>query len=104
MKLRWRIILMAFVATFALMSGAGFASSAFAAPIIHNAVTSDATPSANGPAPPTCNSRADGTIWISPSGITYTCRFVQGAGWQWVPKLSCGAVERDVAARPSATC
>lgn len=104
MKLRWRIILMAFVATFALMSGAGFASSAFAAPITHNAVTSDARPNADGPPLPTCNSRADGTVWVSPSGITYTCRYVEGAGWQWVPKLSCGTVARDVTARLSAAC
>jgi hypothetical protein len=52
--------------------------------------------------PPPCNQGNDGGTWTNPvSGIKYTCRFVSGAGWQWVPFLGCGAVPSQPYARES---
>jgi hypothetical protein len=39
---------------------------------------------------PSCGAPNDGKTWTSPTGIKYVCRYVSGAGWQWVPILGCG--------------
>jgi hypothetical protein len=40
---------------------------------------------------PSCGAPNDGAKWVSPAGITYICRYVQGVGWRWVPFLGCRA-------------
>jgi len=55
---------------------------------------SNAVPDTRDPGtPPPCGPSLDGAVWRNPvSGIYYRCRYVQGAGWQWVPIISCGPV------------
>lgn len=104
MKHRWRVTIFAFSTAFALLSGAGFASTAFAVPVTHAAVSSSAIPD-NDPLQPPCNSLNDGATWTSPAGINYVCRYVEGAGWRWVPKLVCGGASQTPAGKEqSATC
>jgi hypothetical protein len=86
MRQRWRMILLACAFALALAQGAGFSTSALAAPNSHSAVSSSVSPH-NLPFLPQCTSVNDGAVWKSPSGITYVCRYVEGAGWQWVPRI-----------------
>jgi hypothetical protein len=105
MRRRWKPILFALSIAFALTSGSGLAATALAAPITHNEVSSPASPD-NDPIQPTCNVLADGAPWKSPNGITYTCRYVSGVGWRWVPKeIPCQpAAQSAYAKETSATC
>jgi hypothetical protein len=75
--------------SFMLISGAGLSATAFAAPVARTAILSTMRPLVSGF--PQCASPNDGAYWRSPSGILYQCRYVTGAGWQWVPILACGA-------------
>jgi hypothetical protein len=74
-----------------LRGPASFASaSASTSPHLASAVSAENVTPNIGPFP-VCNGRKDGVTWKSPSGIRYVCRYVEGAGWQWVPILSCPA-------------